>query len=148
MYSTLVLWQLPVALHIVRWVLLTVVQLPCSNVLQFVLMPTLSLGMVLLNPYNSSPSDCIIGAICNKNKHKNALLVNKTILPCFLGCRNCLGRCTSAYSVKRSARWVAATPIFTDRTGTQPLQHHNHSLQAEHKSKTSQTSRQKLHNKK
>ena len=33
-YSTLVLWQLPVALHIVRWVLLTVVQLPCSNVLQ------------------------------------------------------------------------------------------------------------------
>ena len=52
-YSTLVLWQLPVALHIVRWVLLTVVQLPCSNVLQFVLMPTLSLGMVLLNPYIS-----------------------------------------------------------------------------------------------
>ena len=50
-YSTLVLWQLPVMLHIVRWVLLTVVQLPCSNVLQFVLMPTLSLGMVLLNPY-------------------------------------------------------------------------------------------------
>ena len=66
-------------------------------------MPTLSLGMVLLNHYNSSPSDCIIGAICNKNKHKNALLVNKTILPCFLGCSNCLGRCTSAYSVKRSA---------------------------------------------
>ena len=33
-YSTLVLWQLPVALHIVRWVLLTVVQLPCSSVLQ------------------------------------------------------------------------------------------------------------------
>ena len=66
-------------------------------------MPTLSLGMVLLNPYNSSPSDCIIGAICNKNKHKNALLVNKTILPCLLGCSNCLGRCTSAYSVKRSA---------------------------------------------
>ena len=30
-YSTLVLWQLPVALHIVRWVLLTVVQLPCSK---------------------------------------------------------------------------------------------------------------------
>ena len=59
---------------------------------------TLSLGMVLLNPYNSSPSDCIIGAICNKNKHKNALLVNKTILPCLLGCSNCLGRCTSAYS--------------------------------------------------
>ena len=47
-----------------------------------------------------------------------------------------------------AARWVAATPVFTDRTGTQPLQHHNHSLQAEHKSKTSQTSRQKLHNKK
>ena len=66
-------------------------------------MPTLSLGMVLLNPYNSSPSDCIIGAICNKNKHKNALLVNKTILPCFLGCSNCLGRCTSAYSFKHSA---------------------------------------------
>ena len=58
--------------------------------------------MVLLNPYNSSPSNCIIGAIWNKNKHKNALLVNKTILPCFLGCSNCLGRCTSAYSVKRS----------------------------------------------
>ena len=58
--------------------------------------------MVLLNPYNSSPSDCIIGAICNKNKHKNTLLVNKTILPCFLGCNNCLGRCTSAYSVKHS----------------------------------------------
>ena len=65
-------------------------------------MPTLFLGIVLFNPYNSSPSDCIIGAICNKNKHKNALLVNKTILPCLLGCSKCLGRCTSAYSVKRS----------------------------------------------
>ena len=66
-------------------------------------MPTLSLGMVLLNPYNSSPSNCIIGAIGNKNKHKNALMVNKTILPCLLGCSNCLGWGTSAYSVKRSA---------------------------------------------
>ena len=36
-YSILVLWQLPVALHIVCWVLLTVVQLPCSNVLQLYL---------------------------------------------------------------------------------------------------------------
>ena len=65
-------------------------------------MPTPSLGMVLLDPYNSFPSNCIIGAICNKNKHKKALLVSKTILPCFLGCSNCLGWCTSAYSFKHS----------------------------------------------
>ena len=98
-------------LRIVRWVLLTVVQLPVATY------------------YNSSPSDCIIGAICNKNKNKNALLVNKTIylagwaaVIAWVGAR--------APILSSAARWVAATPVFTDRTGTQPLQHHNHSLQA------------------
>ena len=32
-----------------------------------------------------------------------------------------------------AAQQAAATPIFIDHTGIQPLQHHNHSLQAEHK---------------
>ena len=65
-------------------------------------MPEPSLGMELFNLYKSSPSDCVTGAIWNTNKHKKILVVNKTVLTCLLGCRNCLGRCMSAYSFKHS----------------------------------------------
>ena len=35
-------------------------------------MPTPSLGMVLIIPYNSSPLDCISDAIQSINKHKKS----------------------------------------------------------------------------